>query len=183
MVAQMEPRKDHRLLVTAFALVLRQRPEARLVLAGDGRLRPDIETHVRRAGVSASVEMPGTVAGAEDVYRRLAIYVQASASEEGTSNSIVEAMASGLPVIATDIGGNAETVRHNETGLIVPPRDPEALAAAILSLLEGQERRHAMGMLARAVALTSYSRAGMVEATIAAYEAALAKARSAGNHH
>jgi glycosyltransferase involved in cell wall biosynthesis len=180
MVAQMEPRKDHHLLITAFARVLRQQPEARLLLAGDGRLRSDIDAHVRSAGISGSVEMPGTVARSGAVYRRLTLYVQASASEEGTSNSIVEAMASGLPVIATDVGGNAETVRHQETGLIVPPRDPEALAGAILSLLEDPVRRRAMGARGRAVALAEYSRARMVDATVAAYEAALGKARPSG---
>jgi glycosyltransferase involved in cell wall biosynthesis len=170
MVAQMEPRKDHVGLVTAFSEVRRRHPGARLVLAGDGRLRPAVEARVRSLGLEDVVELPGTVERTEDVYRSLDIYVQASASQEGTSNSIVEAMASARPVIATDIGGNAETVIDRRTGLVVPPADPGVLARAILTLVEDRPRARALGLAGRERALGAYSRAGMVEATLQVYE-------------
>jgi glycosyltransferase involved in cell wall biosynthesis len=169
MVAQMEPRKDHAGLVDAFAVVARRFPTARLVLAGDGALRGTVEARVRSAGLTGLVEMPGTVDRPEEIYGRLEIYVQASASQEGTSNSIVEAMASGLPVIATDIGGNAETVRHGTTGVIVPPGDSAALAAALVGMLERPEAARSMGQEGRRLALAAYAREPMIEATLQAY--------------
>lgn len=175
MVAQMESRKDHLGLVEAFALLHRHHPGLKLVLAGDGSRRPLIDSRVAERGLQGSVEMPGTVNRPEEVYRRLAIYVQASAAEEGTSNSVLEAMASGLPVVATDIGGNRETVQHGVTGLIVPPRDPAALAEAVRELLERPDRARAMGEAAARRVHEQYSRETLVRATLAAYAAAAAR--------
>jgi len=174
MVAQIEPRKDHAGLVRAFAEVLKRHPGAGLVLAGDGRLRPRVEALARTLGLQDRVEFPGTVSGSERVYDRLDLYVQASAGQEGTSNSIVEAMAAGRPVVATDIGGNAETVVHGVTGLIVPAFDPVVLGASICALLDDPDTSERMGRAGRERARTIYSRTRMIDETIAAYERALA---------
>jgi glycosyltransferase involved in cell wall biosynthesis len=173
MVAQMESRKDHAGLVEAFGTVLRRYPRARLILAGDGSLRPAIEERVHRLGLENQVAFPGTVERPETVHASLEIYVQASASEEGTSNSILEAMASGRPVVATDIGGNREVVRHGETGLIVPPRDPGALAAALAGLLDEPRRARRMGAAGAALARARFSRDAMVRATVDVYSTLL----------
>ncbi len=174
MVAQIEPRKDQAGLVRAFAEVLKRHPGASLVLAGDGRLRPRVEALVRSLGLQESVELAGTVTASERIYDRLDLYVQASASQEGTSNSIVEAMASARPVVATDIGGNPETVVHEATGLIVRALDPVALGNAISALLDDPETSARMGRAGRERARTLYSRTRMIEETLAAYERALA---------
>jgi glycosyltransferase involved in cell wall biosynthesis len=176
MVAQMEPRKDHGSLLAAFARVLRTHPRGRLVLAGDGSLRPRIEAAVAALGLGASVELPGTVERAETVYASLDLYVQASASQEGTSNSIVEAMASSRPVVATDIGGNAETVVHGTTGLVVPPRDAGALAASMSALLDEPARARDLGLAGRERALRMFHRVRMVDETVRVYETALVPA-------
>ena len=171
MVAQMERRKDHLGLVEAFARVRSEVPGARLVLAGDGSLRPAVEERVRRLGLHGSVELPGTIERSETILASLAIYVQASAAEEGTSNSILEAMACGRPVVATDIGGNRETVQAGRTGLVVPPRDPQELAAALLGLLADPARLDALGEAGARAVRERYSRDGMIAATLAAWRA------------
>jgi glycosyltransferase involved in cell wall biosynthesis len=169
MVAQMERRKDHLGLVEALARVRARVPEARLLLAGDGSLRTVVETRVRERGLEGAVEFLGTLDRPETLVTTLAISVQASAAEEGTSNSILEAMACGRPVVATDIGGNREVVEHGKTGLIVPPRDPEALARALLDLLASPELIRKMGQAARASVRARFSRETMIRATIEAY--------------
>ena len=148
-----------------------------LVLAGDGRLRPAVEEKVRCLGLGRSVVLLGTVDDPTSVYPTLDIYVQASAREEGTSNSILEAMASGLPVVATDIGGNREVVRHGETGLIVPAHDPEALRGALRELLLDPARGRRMGAAGSALVHERFSRQTMVRSTMRIYERLLAAHR------
>jgi glycosyltransferase involved in cell wall biosynthesis len=176
MVAQMEARKDQAGLVEAFALIAGEFPGTRLILAGNGSLRPRVEAAIRRAGLETRVDLPGTVDRPELIYGSLDLYVQASASQEGTSNSIIEAMASALPVIATDIGGNREVVEHGVSGLVVPAGRPDRLAAAIASLLGDAALARRMGAAARERALRIYSRDSMIEAMIGIYESALAAA-------
>jgi len=175
MVARMEADKDHECLAVAMRDVLARYPDARLVFAGDGSLRPRVEARVRDLGIESAVEFLGDVKKPERVYAAIDINVQASAVKEGTSNSIIEAMASGRPVIATDLGGNREVVRNGETGLLVPPKDPGALAAAIMSLMEKPAEARRMGAAGSARAASMYSREAMVSATVAVYESFLGR--------
>jgi glycosyltransferase involved in cell wall biosynthesis len=119
------------------------------------------------------VDLLGTVDHAGRLYRTLDIYVQASSFGEGTSNSILEAMASGLPVVATDVGGNSDVVDHERTGLVIPRRNPKGLAAAIARLLEDAALRNQFGAAGRARALERYSRESMVATTVELYERVL----------
>jgi len=180
MVAQMEPRKDHEGLVTAFAEVRRRHAGARLVLVGDGSLRPAIMARIRALGLVENVDLTGTIDRTEAIYGSLDVYVQASASQEGTSNSIVEAMASARPVVATDIGGNAETLLHGITGLVVPARDPDSLARAVSALLDEPARARTIGLAARERALGQFARPRMVAETVRVYEEALRAAALRG---
>ena len=173
MVAQMETRKDHPGLIEAFAVLVAAHPGARLLLAGDGSRRAETGTAAARLGVAGSVEFMGTVSRPETVYAALDVYVQASAAEEGTSNSILEAMACGRPVVATDIGGNREVVEDGVTGLVVPPRDPRALAAALDRLLRDPEGARRMGETGAVRVRERYGRRRMVEATLAVYRSRL----------
>jgi glycosyltransferase involved in cell wall biosynthesis len=180
MVAQMEARKDHPGLVEAFAVVHASHPGARLLLAGDGSRRAVTEEAAARLGVAAAVEFLGTVSRPEAVYASLDVYVQASAAEEGTSNSILEAMACGRPVVATDIGGNREVIEPGVTGLVVPPRDPRALARALDGLLRDPGAARRMGDQAAVQVREKYGRRLMVEATLAVYRSRLdARSRAA----
>ncbi len=138
--------KDHAGLVEAFARVRAAAPAARLVIAGEGPLRDGLTA---RAGAlpSGAVTLLGE---RRDVPRLLAacdVFVLSSRSE-GLSLSLVEAHGAGRPCVATDVGGNGEVLVAGETGLLVPPGDPAALAAALLALLEAPDRRAALGAAA-----------------------------------
>src|SRR5262249_21219906 len=112
----------------------------------------------------------------ERVYPLLDIYVQASFYGEGTSNSILEAMAHGLPVVATDVGGNREVVIDGETGSVVPRRSAYCLAQAVLTLLLDAELRRRMGKEGLRRVRTVFSLESMVTATEQVYESALRRA-------
>ncbi len=179
MVARMEPDRDHATLLQAFARVHAMHPEATLILAGDGSLAPKVRELVGLLRLESCVELPGAVARPEEMYRSLDLYVQASRNKEGTSNSLLEAMASGIPVVATRVGGNLEVVREGETGLLVPAEDPEALAEAISTLLRDPVLARRLGEAGAARVRDLYSRAGMVGATLEAYASRLPRLRQA----
>jgi glycosyltransferase involved in cell wall biosynthesis len=133
--------KDFKTLVAAFA---RLEPDYCASLVGDGPDLPEVEEGVRRAGLQSRVELPGTRADVPAVLASADVFVLSTKSE-GFPISILEAMAAGLPVVATDVGGVAEAVVHQETGLLVPPGDPAALAHALRLLLEDPALRRRLG--------------------------------------
>lgn len=151
-VGRMQAVKDQSTLARAFVRALQLRPalreRLRLVLVGDGPLRGQVTEILRTAGVEALCWMPGERNDIPDVMRTLDCFALPSRSE-GISNVILEAMASGLPVLATDVGGNAELLRPGCTGQIVPASDPEAMAQALLRMADDPERSAAMGRAAR----------------------------------
>ncbi len=134
-VGRLEPVKDQLSLARAFIDLVGRYPDGkerfRLVIVGDGSLHEQIVALLAGAGVSDSVWMAGRRHDVPACYRALDIFVLPSLGE-GISNTILEAMASGLPVIATDVGGNSELVVEGENGFLVPRRD----AAAIVDRLE-----------------------------------------------
>lgn len=140
-------------LLDAWSSVRQAVPDALLVLAGDGPERAALEA--RRA---AGVRFLGTTMDPVPLLQAADCFVQPSSSE-GLSNALLEALASGLPVVATAIGGTVDAVRDGVEGLLVPPRDAEALAQALIRALEGPERRQ-LGAAARARILERYSIAG-----------------------
>ena len=137
----MEPSRDHFGLLEAMKHVRVKYPEAHLILAGAWQSSSAGELAALGNGLKDCVEFLGEVGRPESIYPTLDLYVQASAVKEGTSNSIIEAMSSGLPVIATDLGGNKEVVESGVTGLLVQPRDTVAMARAILNLLDDPDSR------------------------------------------
>jgi glycosyltransferase involved in cell wall biosynthesis len=181
MVACMERRKDHRLLVRALAPIVRAFPETGLVLVGDGSERAALEAEVASLGLEQHVVFAGLLRNPGDAYPLFDVYVQASASEEGISNSIMEAMAHRLPVIATDVGGNAEVVIDGLTGCIVPPRKTEALATAVLFLLRQPGLRQAMGEAGSRRVRSEFTIHRLLDATHAMYERLLVQARGHRN--
>jgi glycosyltransferase involved in cell wall biosynthesis len=146
-VASFTPVKRHVMLLDAFAQLLRERPECRLVLVGEGPLRAEIETRARALGVANAVYLLGARADVEHVLPALDVFVLAS-STEGMSNAILEAQACGLPVVATDVGGNPEVIEHEVTGLLVPASQPQALSIALRDLVAAPGRRAALGAAA-----------------------------------
>jgi len=158
-VLRMEAVKDPLTLVRAFLLLL-QLPEARerlrLVMIGDGSLRPEIEAVLRSANAERSVWLPGSRDDVPSLMRAMDMFVLPSIAE-GISNTILEAMASGLPVVATRVGGNPELVVEGKTGYLVPPSDPEAMASAILAYSRDETKRLAHGQEGRRRAVERFS--------------------------
>jgi glycosyltransferase involved in cell wall biosynthesis len=139
----------------AWSQVARRRAGAQLVLAGEGPARADLEAQSQRLGLGNSVRFLGRRADPEDLLRAGQIFLLPSRSE-GMANALLEAMATGLACVATRIGGNSELLAHGVTGLLVPPGNVEALADALLALLEDPGLRRQLGTAARAAAVERY---------------------------
>lgn len=176
-VGRMQTVKAQTLLARAFIRALQLQPalreRLRLVMVGDGPLRTEAQALLDAAGVGALAWLPGERADVPDVMRGLDSFVLPSLAE-GISNTILEAMASGLPVIATDVGGNAELVASGETGETVPAGDVEALAANLVRMVNDPARAATMGRAGRALAEQRFSLPAMVAAYQGLYDRLLA---------
>lgn len=151
-VGNFRPEKDHETLLRAIALVHRELPEVRLVLLGEGPLRPSLERSAQRLGIRDAVEFRGAV---DDVWPHLAradVFALSSIVET-LGIAVLEAMAAGLPTVTTDVGGLPEVVEDGRTGVLVPARDPQAMAAGLSALLRDGQRRRAMAAAARVRAM------------------------------
>ena len=164
-VASFTPVKRHVDLLAAFAQVRARLPDAHLLLIGDGPLRADLERQIAALDLGAAVHLLGARSEVERILPALDAFVLAS-STEGLSNAILEAQACGLAVAATRVGGNPDLVRENDSGLLVPALAPDALAQALIALLEDRARAAEFGRRARARVEAQHS----LEAMAAAYE-------------
>lgn len=135
-VANLRPEKGLDDLVRAALLVVQRVPMARFKIWGNGIHRPRLESLARDLGLNHVICFAGHTASIPDVLRDFQIFVLSPRMNEGFSNALLEAMAVGLPVVASRVGGNVELVEHEKTGLLVPPGDPAALAKAIIRLNE-----------------------------------------------
>lgn len=158
-VGRFTAEKGHAVLVDAFARVRGRLPKARLVLVGAGELEGDLRARVRGLGLEAAVSFAGERDSA-DFLPSFDIYVQPSLYES-QGLAILEAMAAGRPVVATDVGGVRDAVRDGETGLLVPAADPGAMAGAILRLAGDPAASAAMAARARARVAEFHSAARM----------------------
>jgi sugar transferase (PEP-CTERM/EpsH1 system associated) len=150
--------KDPLNLVRAF-IEARRAPQGqglRLLMLGDGPLRAPAEQLLEQAGQGGAAWLPGSRDDVAALMGAMDVFVLGS-RREGISNTVLEAMASGLPVIVSAVGGNLELVRHDETGMLVPPGDAAAIAAALLDYAARPARRLEHGTLARARAEREYS--------------------------
>ncbi|KAB2927605.1 MAG: TIGR03088 family PEP-CTERM/XrtA system glycosyltransferase [Dechloromonas sp.] len=164
-VGRMQTVKDQPTLARAFIRALEIAPELRerlrLVMIGDGPLRSQCQEILAAAGVADLAWLPGERSDVPDVMRGLDSFVLPSLAE-GISNTILEAMASGLPVIATAVGGNADLVTAGETGEIIPAADPDAMACAIVAAAARPEAARAMGRAGRQKVEHQFSMKAMV---------------------
>jgi glycosyltransferase involved in cell wall biosynthesis len=170
-VARLAPEKDPDTLLKAFARVAAELPQARLVLVGTGPL----EQRLRRRATTMSLDGKVQFTGPRDDVQRLlpaCDVVALTSRHEGLGLALVEALAAGVPVVATDVGGVGEVVHHGRTGLLVPPGDVPAIAKALNRVLADPQLRAAMSAEAgrRAAAFSSVS---ATEATQALYERVL----------
>lgn len=144
MIARFSPEKEHAVLLRAFPEILRRIPGARLDLYGDGPTRPDTERLAAELGITERVAFHGTTIDIESRYADLDMVVLPSECEAHPI-SLLEAMACGRPVVASDAGGTREAVEDGRTGLLFPVGDPVGLAAAVTALASDRDRMAAMG--------------------------------------
>jgi glycosyltransferase involved in cell wall biosynthesis len=148
-VAGLIPSKAHANLLQAFSLVLKQRPDARLNLVGQGRLEQQLKDQAAALGIAERVNFAGVSHDIPGVLSKTDIFVLAS-TFEGLPLAAVEAMAAARPVVLSNVGGNPELAQDGVHGRLVPPNDVQALADALLELLNDEERRLEMGRAGRA---------------------------------
>jgi glycosyltransferase involved in cell wall biosynthesis len=162
-VANLRTEKAHEVLLESARIVLARYADAEFWIVGDGARYDELTALARRTGIDGRTRFFGH---REDVPALLAesdIFVLPSRSEAFPSG-LIEAMAAGLPVVATAVGGNRELVQHGRNGLLVPPDDARALAAAIMDLIESPENAAAYGRAARGLVENGFSFERMVSA-------------------
>lgn len=172
-VGRLERVKDQLTLVRAFVELLKIAPQwstsVKLVLVGDGSTRTRIETEVSSSGIADKVWITGSRDDVPALMAGMDVFVLPSVSE-GISNTILEAMACGLPVIATRVGGNPELVMNGVTGVLVPPEDPIAMAEALLQYLDQPNLRQRHGRAGRERVEASFSMDAMVQRYLMVYD-------------
>ncbi len=168
MIAQLIPRKGHRHLLAVLPEIVRHHPETRVLLFGKGGLRQALEEEVQRLGLQDHVIFAGF---RDDLARWLPCIdvVVHPADMEGLGVSLLQASAAAVPIIATRAGGIPEAIEHGLTGLLIEPGDTAGLRDAILTLLDAQDLRLAMGLAGRQRAMSEFSTAHMVEGNLAVY--------------
>jgi glycosyltransferase involved in cell wall biosynthesis len=147
-VARLSPEKDIATLLDAARRVADAVPDLRLEIAGDGPCRADLARQCKELKLHEHVRLLGEVRDVPALLGRAGLFVLPSQAE-GVSLTILEAMARGLPVVTTRVGGNPEVVADGSTGLLVPPRDPAALADALVRVLRDADRAQALGRAGR----------------------------------
>jgi glycosyltransferase involved in cell wall biosynthesis len=178
-VGRLVPDKGQDDFLRAAALVRARRPEVRFLLAGRGRAEPDLRRLAQELGLGEAVRFLGFRDEVPEITASLVVSVLPSVDCDASSAAIKEALACGVPVVATDIGGASEILRDGETGLIVPPRDPARLAAAMETLLADPPRAREMGRRGSADVAARFTPDHLVTGTIAAYESILTTSRRA----
>lgn len=171
-VGRLQVVKDQLNLVRAFALLMQQVPDharrLRLMIVGDGPLRSTVEAEIEHLHLGERVWLAGERSDMPEVMRAMDLFVLPSRTE-GISNTILEAMACGLPVVATRVGGNAELVEHGLTGVLVPPSNSQILASAMAHYVRDDALRSSHGAAGRSRAQREFSIDGMISRYRALY--------------
>jgi sugar transferase (PEP-CTERM/EpsH1 system associated) len=179
-VGRMQAVKDQVMLAHAFVHALTIAPalasRMRLIMVGDGALRAQVQAVLNAAGVARLAWLPGERHDVSDILRGLHAFALPSLAE-GISNSVLEAMASGLPVVATAVGGNADLVVQGQTGFISPAANPQVMALRLVALASNPGRAHRMGQAGRQRALDNFSLQSMVCAYTSVYDQQLGRLR------
>lgn len=173
-VGRLTVMKGQRHLLDAVPLLLRRFPDLAVVLVGDGHLRRALAEQADRLGVGRVVRFVGHRADARSLLDAADVFVLPSL-QEGMPLAALEAMDAGLPVVGTDVVGTSEVVEHDVTGLLVPPADPEALAASLAQVLSEPVRRRRMGAAGHRRYEEGFTDARMIARTAAVYDDVLAR--------
>jgi glycosyltransferase involved in cell wall biosynthesis len=172
-VGRLVPIKNHVLFLEAAERISAERPDAAFVIAGDGELRPMLEAEAGRS-LEGRVRFLGWVSDLPALYAALDVVVLTSLAE-GTPVALIEALAAGRAVVATNVGGVEDVVEHGRTGYLAPSGDAEGLARAVLSLLEEPELRARMGALGRELVAERHAARRVAGVTAELYERLLAR--------
>lgn len=160
-VTRMRVRKGVEEFIRAIGEVREARPEVHGVIVGEVSLDDAMQDLVRSLRLESHLSLLGRRSDMPEVFSAFDVFVLSS-HDEGMSNAILEAMAMEKPVVATDVGGTGEVVRHGHSGLLVPPKDPHALAVAVSEVLAQPARAHEMGRLGRRIVEEGFSAHAMV---------------------
>jgi L-malate glycosyltransferase len=178
-VAALVPHKGHHHLIDAAALVVREVPDARFVIVGDGELREPLERQIREKHLERHVFLAGFRADALELTKGFDLFAVSSVTE-GMCSALIDAMAASKPAVATDAGAIAEVLVDGETGFLVPPRDHAAMASRLVVLLKDSGLRSWMGATALARVRARFTVERMVEEVAGAYARLAGIRRAAG---
>lgn len=171
-IARLAPIKDHATFLEAASELRKSHPDIRFLIVGDGERRSHLEQQAHALGLSDCIHFVGWQRDLEPIYADLDLVVLSSLNE-GTPLSLIEAMAAGLPVVATKVGGVPDLVADGKTGLLVPPKDPMAMSRAVDTLLGDANRRRQMGRMGRDAVYPLYSNAALIDRMHRLYSALL----------
>jgi glycosyltransferase involved in cell wall biosynthesis len=174
-VGHLAGHKGHRYLLEATRQLLQTEPEIGVAIVGDGALHQELEAQAATLGIAERVHFTGFRRDVPALIRGFEIFAFSS-THEGTPNGVLEAMALGKPVVATRAGGTEEVVQDGVTGLLVSPRDPAALAQALLYLLRHPEQGKMFGRAGRQRVEELFTAERMADSTLQVYQRILADA-------
>lgn len=175
-VARLVPIKAHEVFLAAAARVRHQLPSARFLIVGDGELRAALERQTADLGLGDAVRFLGWRADIDKLYADIDV-VALTSRNEGSPVALIEAMAAGVPVVSTDVGGVADVVQHGVSGLLAPMDDDAAVADHILALLAAPETRRTMGQHGRTKVGATYDAGRLVHDIETLYDELLREAR------
>ena len=180
-VGRLVPIKDLTTLLAGFAAFARRQPRARLLLVGDGESRADLEAEVKALGLEPVLRFAGWQHDLREVYGAMDI-VALTSKNEGTPVALIEALAAGLPVVATSVGGVPDVVRHEQTGLLIASGEPTALAHALERLAGDPNLCHRLGTRGRADVAERFGGRRLVQDVTACYRRLLQARNGPGPH-
>lgn len=144
-VASLSPHKGHKYLIEAAKDVIGKKTQVKFIIVGDGKLRKDLEDYTKELGIDNYFEFKGIIGDVAEVIKKLDLFILPSCKREGLGIALIEAMAAGVPVIGTNIGGIPEVIKDRENGFLVEPGSSKALADVINYALENQDKVRAVG--------------------------------------
>jgi glycosyltransferase involved in cell wall biosynthesis len=173
MTGRIEAEKGHRYAIEAVGLLLSRGVDVELLITGEGDARLEIERLVKTLGLTGRVRFVGWLPNVKQFYRDVDILVVPSVDSEGLPTTILEAMATGCVVVATDVGGASEPIRQGVDGFLVPPKNSHALAEIIEPLCKEDHLRQSLSHAARSRIEHSFTTEKMVDVVVREYATAL----------